>query len=129
MVVRTTMQLSAQATPTCHRSYRRAVAYLNDSNVRRHCRFQSLAAFTHGERGYVVVRNDPYFAITTADGRFEIKNLPAGEWEFRLWHERTGYLAASPDWPEGRRNLVIQDNQTTELDTIPIPAEVFESKP
>jgi hypothetical protein len=42
---------------------------------------------------WLVVREDPYAAVTDKDGRFTIKNLPAGkELEFRLWQEAAGYL-------------------------------------
>lgn len=34
----------------------------------------------------------PYAAVTGPDGQFEIKDLPAGEWEFVIWHGRTGYI-------------------------------------
>ena len=33
-----------------------------------------------------------YLALTSADGRFEIKNLPAGSYELKAWHERFGEL-------------------------------------
>jgi plastocyanin len=40
--------------------------------------------------GYVWVQNNPYFAVTGADGSFEIKNVPAGKYEVEAWHERFG---------------------------------------
>ena len=43
-------------------------------------------------RGYVLLRNNPYMAVSDAHGRFSIRHLPAGERTFRLWHERVGYL-------------------------------------
>ena len=39
-------------------------------------------------RAYLVIKDDPYFAVTDKDGRFEIKNLPVGEWTFRFWHTK-----------------------------------------
>jgi len=42
--------------------------------------------------GYVVVRDDPYIAVSAKDGTFEIKNLPVGEHEFQFWHEKSGNL-------------------------------------
>ncbi len=43
-------------------------------------------------RAYLVITEHPYSAVTDKDGRFEMKNIPAGEWEFRIWHEQPGYL-------------------------------------
>lgn len=43
--------------------------------------------------GWLVVRKDPYAAVSDATGKFTIKDLPAGkELEFRLWQEKSGYL-------------------------------------
>ncbi|MFV2068899.1 MAG: hypothetical protein ACC645_18185, partial [Pirellulales bacterium] len=41
--------------------------------------------------GYLVVRDDPYMAVSAKDGSFEIKNIPAGEHEFQFWQDK-GYL-------------------------------------
>ena len=41
---------------------------------------------------YVLVKDHPYVAVSDADGKFKIENLPVGEHEFRVWHERQGYL-------------------------------------
>jgi plastocyanin len=40
--------------------------------------------------GYVWVQNNPYFAVTGADGSFTIKGVPAGKYEVEAWHERFG---------------------------------------
>jgi hypothetical protein len=40
---------------------------------------------------YMLVRDNPYFAVTDKDGNFSIKNIPVGEHTFVVWHE-TGYL-------------------------------------
>jgi len=37
---------------------------------------------------YVAVMEHPYFAVTGADGKFEIKGLPAGTYEVEAWHEK-----------------------------------------
>jgi plastocyanin len=43
--------------------------------------------------GYLVVRKDPYAAVSDSSGKFTIKDLPAGkELEFALWEEHPGYL-------------------------------------
>jgi hypothetical protein len=41
---------------------------------------------------YMLVVDHPYAAVTGKDGRFEIRNLPVGTHEFRVWHEARGYL-------------------------------------
>lgn len=41
---------------------------------------------------YWMVVDHPYAAVTDKEGKFTIPNLPAGEHEFRVWHERSGYL-------------------------------------
>ena len=42
---------------------------------------------------WLIVRTDPYAAVSDKTGTFTIKDLPAGkELEFGLWHEKAGYL-------------------------------------
>jgi len=43
-------------------------------------------------KGWVVVRPNPYAAVSAADGTFEIKNVPAGDVELQIWHEKAGYV-------------------------------------
>lgn len=38
-------------------------------------------------KGQVRVFEHPYFAITDDDGKFEIKDVPAGKWRIVYWHE------------------------------------------
>lgn len=37
---------------------------------------------------YVVVLQNPYFALTGEDGRFSINGVPAGEYRLAVWNER-----------------------------------------
>lgn len=39
--------------------------------------------------------NHPWVAVTDKNGNFEITGLPAGDLEFRMWHERVGYVERS----------------------------------
>ena len=43
-------------------------------------------------RGYLGTFAHPYFAVTDADGKFEIKNAPVGKFQLILWHEEVGFL-------------------------------------
>ncbi len=42
--------------------------------------------------GWVVVRDNPFAVVTGDDGKFEIKGIPAGEYDFVFWQEQGGYL-------------------------------------
>jgi hypothetical protein len=37
--------------------------------------------------GYVRIFDHPYFAVTDAEGKFEIKNAPVGKYRIVYWHE------------------------------------------
>jgi plastocyanin len=41
--------------------------------------------------GYVRIFDHPYHAVTDEDGRFEIKNAPAGKFRIVYWHEKVGF--------------------------------------
>ncbi len=43
-------------------------------------------------KAYWMVTAHPYCAVTDDKGNFTIKNLPVGDHEFRVWHERPGYI-------------------------------------
>lgn len=43
-------------------------------------------------KAWLVVRDNPYGAVSGPDGSFEIANLPVGEVELQLWHEKAGYI-------------------------------------
>ena len=64
--------------------------------------------------GYVRIFDHPYFAVTDADGKFEIKNAPAGNWRIVYWHESVGFKGGKA----GRAG-----------DPVAIPANTLEMKP
>ncbi len=37
---------------------------------------------------YVLVTETPYFAVSDKDGNYEIKNVPAGKFTVKIWHEK-----------------------------------------
>ena len=41
-------------------------------------------------KAYVAVFNHPYFAVTGADGSFDLKNVPPGSYTLIAWHELYG---------------------------------------
>jgi hypothetical protein len=40
--------------------------------------------------GYLVAQEHPYYAVTDAKGAFTIADLPPGDYEVQVWHERLG---------------------------------------
>ncbi len=79
-------------------------------------------------RGWILVRDDPYMAVTGKDGSFEIKNLPGGvDLALEVWHEVPGLIGRQLD-PEGRFAFIIPANKTHDLGTIEVPAELLHRK-
>ena len=39
---------------------------------------------------YIVVTENPYYAVTNDNGIFEIKDIPAGKYQLKAWHEKLG---------------------------------------
>lgn len=71
-------------------------------------------------RAWALVLDHPYGAISGTDGTFEIKHLPAGVHEFRIWHERMGWVRPPSD--EKFFKVTIKPDEMTTLD-IAIPVE------
>ena len=75
-------------------------------------------------KGWIIVSDHPYVAVTDVDGRFKISDLPAGEWSFRFWHERSGNLssleskAAELKLSKGATKLVIKACEVNDLGAV-----------
>ena len=46
-------------------------------------------------RSWIAVMEHPYFTVTGADGSFDLKNVPPGDYTVAVWHEKLGELAQS----------------------------------
>lgn len=79
------------------------------------------------EGGLVVVQDHPYFAVTDMSGKFQMDKIPVGEWEFRFWHEKVGYLNAKPDWKKGTTKIKIAEG-TNDMGTLKLATKLFEKK-
>lgn len=81
-------------------------------------------------KGWLVIRNNPYAAVSKADGSFEIADLPAEELELQFWHEKAGYIGEmtingkSEKVSKGRKKLAIQAGGT-DLGEIGLDAKLF----
>ena len=51
---------------------------------------------------HVVMSPSPYFAVTGADGRFQIEGVPVGTWKVEAWHEAFGLKTGQLKVEEGK---------------------------
>lgn len=79
------------------------------------------------QEGWLLALNHPYFSTTDESGVFSIKNLPVGDWEFQVWHEKAGYLIARPEWTRGRVKLKITPGEN-DLGVIKVTPSMFAGK-
>jgi plastocyanin len=72
--------------------------------------------------GYVRIFDHPYSAVTDADGKFEIKDAPAGAYRIVYWHESVGFK----DGKAGRFGdpIVIKDDGKGTMEMKPAEFEV-----
>ena len=66
---------------------------------------------------WMFVVDHPFAAVTDKEGKFEIDALPPGEYEFRIWQEKAGYL-------EKKFLVKIEADKPAEAD-LKYPAERF----
>lgn len=73
-------------------------------------------------RGRLMVFSHPYYAVTDADGNFEIKMAPAGKYRLVAWQERVGWRGgkAPPPKKDGGQSIQIKAGGTTDLGELPI---------
>ena len=43
-------------------------------------------------RGYALILNHPYMALSDSKGNFKLEQVPKGKHELRIWHETTGWV-------------------------------------
>ena len=84
--------------------------------------------FMHGA---ILIKDDPYMAVSGEDGTFEIKNVPAGKQEFVFWQEIHGYLKdlkynGGATNKQGRAEVMIEDGKTLDLGEIKVPASALQ---
>lgn len=78
----------------------------------------------------LVIKDTPYMAVTDENGKFTIENLPEGEWEFQVWHEKSGYLDSvslngkKTKWSKGRFDQKITSGEN-DLGEIKVPMSAF----
>jgi len=64
-------------------------------------------------KSWLISFKHPYYAVTDDEGKFEIKNAPAGKYRLQVWHEGAGFIQGK----EGKANrgvlITIRDGRTT----------------
>jgi len=58
-------------------------------------------------RAYIVVTPNDYFAVTDAEGRFRISDVPMGTYEIEFWHETMGMV---------RRKVHVEKDRVARID-------------
>jgi len=82
-------------------------------------------------RGWLLIRECPYMGVTDEDGKFEIRNVPVGTWEFVFWHERASFLTdvtrdgQRQQWRRGRVEFTIPAGEL-DVGVIKVAAERFQ---
>lgn len=59
----------------------------------------------HEMRGYILVLQNPYFAVTDKDGNFRISNIPPGNYQLKVWHERATAAPAAVQVSNGAQTV------------------------
>lgn len=81
-------------------------------------------------KGWVFVQDHPYCAVSDANGKFTLENVPAGEWTFRLWHEKSGYVrgvdvaSTTTDSRRGTFTMTVKPG-ANDLGEIKVPSSLF----
>jgi RNA polymerase sigma factor (sigma-70 family) len=70
-------------------------------------------------QGRVRVFDHPYFAVSDAEGNFEIRNAPAGKWRLVIWHEN-GYHRGR----EGALGMPVEMKAGAVLEVKPVELEL-----
>jgi hypothetical protein len=75
-------------------------------------------------KAYVFVFDHPYFAVTDKDGKFEIKNAPAGKYRLVVWQESVGWVVGGKS-PEkgGGQTISIKSAGVTTVKPIKLKPE------
>ena len=84
-------------------------------------------------KAHLLVQPHRYMAKTDAAGRFSIAGLPPGEWTFRLWQERTGFLDSKelaspppPGWDGAKLTVTIPGSGALDLGDVTADPAAFE---
>jgi hypothetical protein len=72
---------------------------------------------------YLLPLPSPYYAITDAEGKFEIKDVPTGEYRLVGWHEKIGWIFPGANIAARNMPVTVKDKAATELKPLPRKVE------
>jgi hypothetical protein len=81
-------------------------------------------------RAEFYLADTPYAAVSDEEGRFTIKNVPVGTWEFNAWHSQASsidkvFIDAKPvKWTRGSFSFTIYSGKNS-IGAVEIPSESF----
>lgn len=80
--------------------------------------------------GYVLIRDNPYMALSDSSGKLTIAVLPVGKHTFRVWQESAGFVKAASrggkpvEWPRARVEIEIKPGEN-DLGEIKLSPAIF----
>jgi hypothetical protein len=80
--------------------------------------------------GWLLIKDNPYMAVSDENGKLVIKNLPAGQWTIQFWQEKAGYVSdvtqdgQPTEWRRGRLEVEIKPGEN-DLGTIKLGETAF----
>jgi hypothetical protein len=76
-------------------------------------------------KGWIMVFDHPFFAITGEDGSFEITGVPAGEQNLVLWQEKVGFVTTGGSRGQA---VAVKAGQTSDVGEIRLDPEKVKAK-
>jgi hypothetical protein len=79
---------------------------------------------------WLLIRDNPYMAVSDGNGKLVIKSLPVGTWTIQFWHEKAGYVsdvtqgARKTEWKRGRLEIEIKPGEN-DLGKVTLAETVF----
>jgi plastocyanin len=70
------------------------------------CRVTLLCNVHPEMEGYIVVLENPYFAVSAKDGSYTIKDVPAGTYTLKIWHQKLKGADVKVEVPEKQNATV-----------------------
>ena len=79
---------------------------------------------------WLLIRDNPYMAVSDGNGKLVIKSLPVGKWTIQFWHEKAGYVSEltqggkKAEWKRGRLEIEIKPGENN-LGAVTLAQTVF----